>query len=162
MKRLLFLPVLILTSLSLSGQTISPSVVASSGGYAQGDGVSLSWTLGEMVIETLQHDNNGLILTQGFHQTDIVITSVYEATGLDLQIDAFPNPVKEHLTVIMQEGAAESVRFNMADLQGHLLLDGELEGRETSIDLTAYRSGIYFLTIIVEGERVKTFRIIKN
>lgn len=161
-KKVLFLPALILISLTLSAQSVSPSVVATSGGHAQGEGLTISWTLGEMVIETFQNDNNDLILTQGFHQTDIVITSVYEAKSLDIQISAFPNPVKEQLTVSVQEGAADSIQFGLIDLQGNLLLEGELEGRETNIDLATFRSGVYFLTLTIKGEQVKTFRIIKN
>ncbi len=160
MKRLLFFAALLFVSLTMNAQTVSPSVIASSGGHAQGEGLTISWTLGEMAIETFQNDN--LILTQGFHQTDIVITSVYESTSLDFTINAFPNPVKEQLTVNVQEGAAENIRFGMVDLQGNLLLEGELEGRETNIDLATFRSGVYFLTLTVKGEKVKTFRIVKK
>lgn len=162
MKRLLFFPTLILASLSLCSQTISPSVVASSGGYAQGEGVSLSWTLGEMVIETLQNENDGLILTQGFHQTDIIVTSIYEAKSFDLLVNAFPNPVKDQLSVTVQDGAAENIRFGLVDLQGTMLLEGKLVGSETQIDLATFRSGVYFLTLTVKGEKVKTFRIVKK
>lgn len=162
MKRLLFLSTLMLASLSLHSQTISPSVVASSGGHAQGEGLTISWTLGEMVIETFQHDNSGIILTQGFHQTYIMITSVYEAQSIDIQINAFPNPVKEQLTVYVQEGVSEGFRFSVIDLRGNLLTEGKLEGRETNIDLTTLRTGVYLLAIFIKEEQVKTFRIIKN
>jgi len=41
-------------------------VIASSGGYFESENLSLSWTLGEPVIETFS--NGDLILTQGFQQ----------------------------------------------------------------------------------------------
>jgi len=160
MKRLLFFAALIFVSLTMNAQTVSPSVIASSGGHAQGEGLTISWTLGEMAIETLQNDN--LILTQGFHQTDLIVTSIYEAKWLDLLVNAFPNPVKKQLTVSVLEGATDNIRFGLADLQGSLLLEGELKGRETNIDLATFMPGIYFLTLSIKGEQVKTFRIIKK
>jgi len=48
------------------GQSLSPTVIATSGNYSTGAGVSLSWTLGEIVSETLI--NGAYILTQGFQQ----------------------------------------------------------------------------------------------
>ncbi len=45
-------------------QAKAQQVVATAGGYYEGDNLSLSWTLGEPVIETF--NSGGLILTQGF------------------------------------------------------------------------------------------------
>jgi len=50
----------------LSFQANSQQVIASAGGYYEGENISLSWTLGEPVTETFS--GGGLILTQGFQQ----------------------------------------------------------------------------------------------
>ena len=50
----------------LVAQSLTPSVIASSGNYFQGSTASLSWTLGEMATETYSAGN--VILTQGFQQ----------------------------------------------------------------------------------------------
>jgi len=47
-------------------QAKAQQVVSTSGGYYEGENLSLSWTLGEPVIETFNSGN--LILTQGFQQ----------------------------------------------------------------------------------------------
>ncbi len=52
-------------------QSIERSVVASSGDYFEGAGISLSWTLGEIATET--YSNGSIILTQGFQQPDITL-----------------------------------------------------------------------------------------
>jgi len=52
----------------LHAQTLSPKVTPSSGGYLTGGNNSLSWTMGETDIKTLQ---NGNMLTQGFQQPEI-------------------------------------------------------------------------------------------
>jgi hypothetical protein len=50
----------------LSFQAKAQQVIASAGGYYEGDNISLSWTLGEPVTETFS--GGGVILTQGFQQ----------------------------------------------------------------------------------------------
>ena len=51
----LFIPVM--------SQVARQDVVASAGGYNSAAGVSLSWTLGEMIVPTF---SSNLILTHGF------------------------------------------------------------------------------------------------
>ena len=50
----------------LSFQAKAQQVIASAGGYYEGENISLSWTLGEPVTETFSA--GGVILTQGFQQ----------------------------------------------------------------------------------------------
>ena len=69
---LLFLG-LILNCLTF-GQSISPEVIASSGDHFTGTDAQLSWTIGELVIDT--YTNGSTQLTQGFHQTNLIITNV--------------------------------------------------------------------------------------
>ncbi|OWY20129.1 hypothetical protein C7N43_23130 [Sphingobacteriales bacterium UPWRP_1] len=70
MKKAIFLQVLTfcLVAAGAQAQSLTPQVVASGGGYAQGGGYSLSYTIGEPVTATLTSGSN--ILTQGFHQPD--------------------------------------------------------------------------------------------
>lgn len=51
-------------------QNVDQFVISGGGNYAtdSGSGISLSWTIGETVIATLDNEGNGPILTQGFHQ----------------------------------------------------------------------------------------------
>ncbi|MCB0810769.1 MAG: hypothetical protein KDB96_15940, partial [Flavobacteriales bacterium] len=70
LRVILTLPVLGLLSAPLSAQSLSPTVIASAGGTGTAGGVTLSWTVGETAVQTL--DNGTNILTQGFHQADPV------------------------------------------------------------------------------------------
>jgi hypothetical protein len=82
MKRCLFLIPFIACFFQLPGQTLTPEVISSSGGYFDNTNASLSWTLGEPVIETLTETN--AILTQGFHQPFGI-----QITGIDLDLIVF-------------------------------------------------------------------------
>lgn len=67
----------VILAMQLSGviacfsQSIERDVVASSGDYFEGAGISFCWTLGEIATET--HSNGNTILTQGFQQPDILL-----------------------------------------------------------------------------------------
>jgi hypothetical protein len=63
-------------------QSLSPTIIASSGGYFTGTGASLSWTLGEIATETF--NNGSFILTQGFQQP--VVGIVISDINLDLLV----------------------------------------------------------------------------
>jgi hypothetical protein len=60
-------------------QSIERSVVASSGDYFEGAGISLSWTLGEIATEAYTSGNT--ILTQGFQQPDITLRIYVDLTA---------------------------------------------------------------------------------
>lgn len=49
-----------------SAQSLSQEVIGSAGGFNMIGEVHLSWTLGEVMVET--YSKNNLYLTQGFHQ----------------------------------------------------------------------------------------------
>lgn len=71
----LFTMIMIVAASCLS-QSIERDVVSSSGDYFENENLSVSYTIGEIVTETFIGE--GLILTQGFHQTSIT---------LNLQVD---------------------------------------------------------------------------
>jgi hypothetical protein len=66
MQKIVILWLASLASLQSPAQTLSPTVLATSGGYSTGGGYSLSYTVGETIVTTLQVGN--YLLTQGFQQ----------------------------------------------------------------------------------------------
>ncbi|OQX74286.1 MAG: hypothetical protein B6D61_11720 [Bacteroidetes bacterium 4484_249] len=68
-----------LLSLTVAAQSTSPDVIASSGEYYENANNSISYTLGEIAVETYSNGSN--ILTQGFQQPVSVAI-----TGIDLDL----------------------------------------------------------------------------
>jgi hypothetical protein len=64
-KSILFL--IVFAFAALSSQAKAQQVIASAGGYYEGENISLSWTLGEPVTETFSA--GGVILTPGISAT---------------------------------------------------------------------------------------------
>jgi len=71
MKRYIFALLFLVTTSLLWAQTLCPKVSPTSGGYATGTGITLSWTMGETYNTTLQQ--NTTLLTQGEQQPEIDI-----------------------------------------------------------------------------------------
>ncbi|MEZ5072805.1 MAG: hypothetical protein R2751_18085 [Bacteroidales bacterium] len=121
MKRFLSLPaVLLLTLTHLSGQTeLTPSVVASAGGYAEGSNFSISWTLGELAVSTLTGGN--LILTQGFQQPLAMSTGTGPVIAELSNISVFPNPVEEMIHIRFDLNLTSDYRIEIQDVTGRIL-----------------------------------------
>jgi hypothetical protein len=66
MQKILIVLFASLATLQSPAQTLSPTVLATSGGYSSGGGYSLSYTVGETIVTTLQAGS--YLLTQGFQQ----------------------------------------------------------------------------------------------
>jgi hypothetical protein len=92
MKKILTL--LIMTALFpllSNSQTLSPTVVSSSGGYFSNGSGSLSFTVAEMtMVQTFTAGSS--ILTQGFQQPEQNIVSIPETQLAEGDIVTYPNP----------------------------------------------------------------------
>jgi hypothetical protein len=144
-------------------QQISPEVISSAGDYFSNQNISLSWTLGEPVISTLEAD---YILTQGFHQDLYIITAVdeVEITGLDIKI--YPNPTPNEVNIVwtpFNNHQNQKVIIQLFDFNGRLILQEESKTDHLSakINLLSFERAQYLLKIIY-NEQIKTFKIIKS
>jgi len=158
MKAPFILALLLLGGLALPAQTESLEVVANSGGHHDHPDAQLSWTLGELSIATL--DDPQATLTQGFHQTSIVVTAMETAFPEAWDVSTFPNPASERLHVRWNE-SSQPVHLRFSNLNGQVLYQGRVEAAsETEIPVTAYPQGTYLLEVFdASGQQGKTFKI---
>lgn len=148
-------------SLSYS-QSLEPTIVSNSGGYYQGATVSLSFTVGEPIIET--YSNEGLILTQGFQQSEYIIDNIEELSNGDYLINVYPNPSNDIIN-IEYINSGEDIMVELYDALGRKLFSKEIKNNETQsqMDLKSYSSAEYFLRFFTKsGKLVQTFKIIKR
>lgn len=90
------------------GQSISQHVIAASGNYAVNGNSSLSYTIGEPMIQTLYSAKN--ILTQGFQQPvdTLVLTQDSSKNSISsiesiFSINVYPNPFSNYLYIDLLE-----------------------------------------------------------
>jgi hypothetical protein len=103
-----------------------------------------------------------LILTQGFHQTNLMVTSI-EDLAAEFQLRVFPNPTVDLLSIDAQR-SPESFSLELMDTAGRplLLQRSMLNGTTHQINLSNYPPGIYLLRLRTEDRKnIQTFKIVK-
>ncbi len=148
-----------------NGQSISSYVIASAGESAEAGGISVSWTLGELAIETLQDNSETLTLTQGFQQGYFEITSIGEPLSNHFNLRIYPNPAREFIWVDMTSDEIQEVIVVMYNLEGKVVYNKKLtliNGPE-QIELNNMMSSQYILRVTdSSGNILQTFKLIKR
>lgn len=159
MRITLFFFALLSLQFTLRGQ----EVIATDGAYSSSSQGSLSWTLGEMITETLPTGSG--TFTQGFQQNyeDILGIPHYpQLTNLEI----YPNPFSDEVYLAMQD-VNDWVQIEVSDVGGRVLLSSQLfftTGLHTQkITLEGCTPGTYFLRITPHDQvHQLTFPLIKS
>lgn len=148
----------LLLSFSLNAQL---QVISSAGDHAKSSNGSISWTLGEVVTAT--HSGSGVLLTQGFQQSNLEITTaVEEPQNLEIQIRAYPNPVQNRLTVEIQHREDVPLSLQLYDINGKLLKSRQIKTSRQNLNLEEYAQGQYILQVRSGQDLMKSFQIVKH
>ena len=105
-------------------QSASPQVIATAGDYFVGTNMSLSWTLGELITETVT--DGTYTLTQGFQQPHYNISSIEEPKNNNNplgDINIYPNPVADQLNVSFKDMNQKHVTIALIDMNGKILIN---------------------------------------
>jgi hypothetical protein len=155
-------PIVILLMLLFAATTsYAQQVVSSSGNSGTITGYKVDWTLGEPVIETIFGSNH--ILTQGMHQTKLLVTAISEMEFPGLEVKVYPNPTGRFLTIEVIQTGNELFLYELIDITGRKTILKQMQSSSEEIGMGSYVSGIYFLNVTTRNrEYVKTFKIIKN
>ncbi len=135
----------------LFAQRIDRNVYACSGAFAANGQLQINYSIGESVIFT--GTSAGIIATQGFEQPEQDIVTTIHANLSIKNARAFPNPVKELLTLSLDKVLVTSdLEVETVNLYGkkiavvHPYLASSAEPICT-LDFSTYSEGIYFIKI---------------
>jgi len=155
------LSAVILFSLVLTGLKAQEAIPAT-GGNASGSGGSASYSSGQVVYTT--HTETTGSVAQGVQQPFEIstVTAIEEAKGINLTVEAYPNPTTDYLTLIVDEFDISNLSYQLFDMNGKLLQNEKITGRETSIVMSNLVPATYFVKVIESNKEIKSFKIIKN
>lgn len=166
MKNLLLIIFITCVVFHANSQTLSPHVQASAGSHFASDEISLSWTLGETVTETFTAQN--IILTQGFHQSEYIITEIEDIKTDVYTITAFPNPVTDVINLKLELNTGEPVVnhenliIELIDIQGKKIVTTNFKNTIEQINISTLSNNLYLLGIYSEKrELIKIFKVQK-
>ncbi len=129
-------------------EELSPTVIASAGDYSEADNISLSWTLGELAVTTLEQGD--FILSQGFQQS-FPQNVGFEINPIKWHIAAYPNPVVDKLMIQFDMPETRDFIIEIRDIQGRLISQQQqlqvLPGNIITFEMGAYNYGVYLFHI---------------
>jgi hypothetical protein len=114
----------------------------------------ISHTLGEPLIQSL--NGSSILMTQGFHQPDLILTVLEPGTGLE-ELEVFPNPVSKELFVKNGEGYS----YRLFGLGGELVKEGLISRELESLNLKDLAAAPYNFEITGKSSR-RVYQIIKT
>ena len=152
--------IVFILNICISVSALSQKVVATSGDHYTNDEIQISWTLGEPVIETLSNGNS--MLTQGFHQSKLIVTAVDQIAELKFDITAYPNPTSDILRVEVENVREQDLVYTLYSPDGRMLVQKQMESDISEIPLCNYVSATYFLKVSSGNTVLKTFKIVKR
>jgi len=156
MKNSQFILIILLNAFAVQAQQI----ITTTGDCQTNTSGSLSWTLGECVINTYTVTN--IILTQGFQQSKLTATAIKEVPENLIEINAYPNPTADLVALKITTGSGQGVKYQLYDLYGKLLAEQKLVNSEAKISFNNLASGTYLLKIFNKDQELKVFKIIKK
>jgi hypothetical protein len=139
---------------------MAQEIITPIGDFFTNSSGSMSSTLGEPVNETFSGSLN--VLTQGFQQSKLTITSLKELPNLDYTIIAFPNPAKEYVTIKSTSKKNENLLYEIYDNSGKLLKKKQFDGSETQISFCDLKPSDYYVKVISGQKEVKVIKIVKQ
>jgi len=151
---------------TVRSQQLSPSIIAAAGDISKAAGISLEWTLGEPVIESLSTTDR--FYTQGFHQP-VLLARNFQVNKEQLltgyAVTVAPNPVQSLLTATVISPNGENVYLTLIDFTGRRYRVQTFTGRNgmATVDMSGMIAGMYLLEVRnITGLLIRSFKIIKG
>jgi hypothetical protein len=135
--------------------------VNTAGGDAAGSGGSAAYSIGQLVYTT----NTGGTgeVAQGVQHAYEIYTFGISHTDPNISLAVFPNPTSDNLTLQVSDYNNEKWSYQLFDLQGQLLSNGQIVSEQTQISLNSFASSSYYVHVVnQENKKVQSFKIIKK
>jgi hypothetical protein len=146
----------LLMPLGIHAQSLDQQVIGTSGRQYVTASARVAFTIGEPLTATLTGQDG--IVTQGFHQGTLTVTSVREELAA-AALSVHPNPAVDVLTVTTTAAGAQ---WHLHTIDGKAVMHGTLHQGSNSIDVTALAQATYMLTVVAPDRKTNAYRIIKN
>lgn len=140
--------------LLLSHPAHAQQLISSAGNTVTKNNLTMSWSLGELAIQTF--DAGDLILTQGFHQPYTLATGISGIENI-LGLKVYPNPTADFLHV--ETADAHDLSFKLINAVGAVLMIKESVSNPEVLSVEPFPSGIYYLNVYKHQQLVNSFKI---
>ena len=155
-------PILLLaTGLLWAGLVQAQESANASGGDATGSGGTVAYSIGQ-VVYTTNTGSSGSV-AQGVQHAYEIFTVGIEESELNISLLVFPNPTANNLTLQISDYSNEKLSYQLFDIQGKLLSNGQVTAQQTQINTANLPPATYFINVVnQECKTIQSLKIIKN
>jgi hypothetical protein len=136
-------------------------VILPSGGNASGSGGTASYSVGQMVQNTIT-GTNGFSAIQGIQFYIASSTLAITDFETNLNISTYPNPTSSFLNIKIQGIQENTLSYKLFNILGKLLISGDIKNNTAEINVEQLPSATYLLRVSNSNNITKTYKIIKN
>ena len=137
------------------GQVTTPTVITNSGGTFSNSSIIMDFSIGELAVQTLQ---NNEILTQGFHQGDLKVTTAIFNLGIKTKI--YPNPTTNFIIVELEKNVNADIK--VYEINGKIVIEDKLnDENQKQLDFSFLKQGNYLLNINI-ADKQSVYQINKS
>lgn len=166
MKKIISTLSIVLISLVSFSQTSILEVVSPAGGYFEGSGISVSWTLGETVIDTWVNEDAGIMVTSGFQQGDFTITGLPNNPMAGFSVKMFPNPAKLETSIKVTLPSLANVSITVLDVTGRTVIQDQFnpltKEHSHTLNVSTLKPGIYLVRVHSGTKLAKVLKLVKE
>jgi hypothetical protein len=144
-------------------QQITPQVVATAGNYTENGGYSVSWTLGEPVVQTAT--NGSTTLTQGFQQPSYNVVAITNQSIEGFSVNVFPNPATDFIIIDWTANNQDMLYISLFDIAGKKITEQSYAATQdkVSMNMSQLASAQYILEIRNKDNSIsKIYQIFKK
>ena len=149
----------------IAGIVAAQSAVVSVGGDAQSNGGSVSYTVGQVAVQTVANSNGSVSVAEGVQQPyEIMTVGVDDYPQIVLDAVVYPNPTDNVAQLRLNgfEIPADGLRANLYDGNGKRLQTIPVTDDLTTFQIGQYATGTYYLEVR-DGKRIlKTFKVVRS
>lgn len=133
------------------------------GGNATGAGGSVSYSIGQIdyIAPTGSGGNSNEGLQQPYELFVVSSTSINE-NEKSVSITVFPNPTSHSVLIDFKNSDFKNHSYKITDAQGKLISENKIIENTSTINVSEFNSGIYFISILNSNSELKTYKLIKH
>ncbi|MCW5908756.1 MAG: T9SS type A sorting domain-containing protein [Chitinophagales bacterium] len=154
-------------ALVASAQSLTPTVISSTGGFSSNANGSLSYTVGEMtMVQTFSAGGN--ILTQGFQQPNDLSVGMLDITRDEFgSFVVYPNPAVDNLWFGFQFPESGRVTVSIFDILGQKVADiysGNYDNGKVveTMNVSNYSAGVYVMSLSFTSEKSNRHHLVSK
>ena len=134
------------------------NAVSTTGGHIKSSGGSTSFTVGQVAY--VLKKGNGSYLNEGVQQVYTKKTTPVEELVYLKEVQLYPNPTHETMTLILSSKEDVQVRYTIMDNLGKEIRNGNILSEKSEISLRDLPSGNYYISLKSKKEN-RIFKMVK-